>query len=281
MIAKDAVSIAPASSVPSDAIRDCLNEAFSDYLIHLPRLDDGDWRHFLFRQGVDLGLSRVGVTDEQVISFALVTPRSNERWRVAVMGARPEARGTGIAPRLLDETIADAQARGLRSVELEVFAQNTRAKRLYLSRGMAPAAVLRAFDATPSSRRAMLPFATVSHAAAVQRASEIEAGRGPYLPWQVCSDSIRRLPATVHCWQSGSAQMVFTESTGLIFVQSLLDSSSDYASATELLAVLRATYPEAMLRAQQLQAEDGAARAFRDAGWVEAELYQNLLVRPL
>lgn len=281
MISKDTGSIASASSVPSDAIRDCLNEAFSDYLIHLPRLDDGDWRHFLFRQGVDLGLSRVGVTGEQVISFALVTPHSNDRWRIAVMGARPEARGTGIAPRLLDETIADAQARGLRSVELEVFAQNTRAKRLYLSRGMAPVTVLRAFDATPSSRRTMLPVATVSHGAAVQRASEIEAGRGPYLPWQVCSESIRRLPGTAHCWQSGSAQMVFTESTGLIFVQSLLDGAPDYASATELLAVLRATYPEAMLRAQQLQAEDGAARAFRDAGWVEAELYQNLLVRPL
>lgn len=281
MIAKDTASVASASSVASDAIRDCLNEAFSDYLIHLPRLDEDDWRRFLFRQGVDLGLSRVGVTGEQVISFALVTPRSHARWRVAVMGARPEARGTGIAPRLLDETIADAQTRGLRSVELEVFAQNTRAQRLYLSRGMTPATALRAFDATPSSRRAMLPVVAVSHGAAVQRASEIEAGRGPHLPWQVCSDSIRRLPDTAQCWQSGSAQMVFTEMTGLIIVQSLLDSSPDHASAVDLLAVLRATYPETLLRAPQLQAEDGAARAFRDAGWVEAELYQNLLVRPL
>lgn len=273
--------IAAATSVSPDAIRECLNEAFSDYLIHMPRLDADGWGHFLSRQGVDLGLSRVGVTDDLVISFALVTPRSNDRWRIAVMGARPEARGTGIAPRLLDETIAEAQVRGLRSIELEVFEQNARARRLYESRGMKPATVLKAFDAMASSRRSLRPVTEVSHAKAVQRASEIEAGSGPYLPWQVCSEAIRRLPGAPRCWQSGSAQVVFTEMTGLVVIQSLLDSSPDYASATDLLAALRASYPEAALRAPQLHAENGAARAFRSAGWVEAELFQKLMLRLL
>jgi GNAT superfamily N-acetyltransferase len=201
--ATDAVRIAPAASVPTDGIRDCLNEAFSDYLIRLPRFEQDSWGSFLHRQGVDIGLSRVGLTGDRVISFALVTPRSADCWRVAVMGARPEARGTGIAPRLLDETIADAQSRKLSSVELEVFAQNTRALRLYQSRGMTLASELKAFDATVTSRRAMLPVTSVTHDAAVRRAREIEAGSSAKLPWQVCGDAILRLPGVPHCWQSG------------------------------------------------------------------------------
>jgi ribosomal protein S18 acetylase RimI-like enzyme len=281
VIATDAVTIAPASSVPTDAIRDCLNEAFSDYLIRLPRFDSDSWSGFLHRQGVEIGLSRVGVIGDRVISFALVTPRSADRWRIAVMGARPEVRGSGIAPRLLDETLADAQSRQLASVELEVFAQNTRALRLYQSRGMKPATALLAFDARASSRRAILPVKSVTHDAAVRRAREIEAGSDVSLPWQVCADAIRRLPGVPHCWQAGSAQMVFVEMTGRVLIQSLLDSDPDYARAADLLATLRDTYPEAALQAPQLQAEHGAAVAFRTAGWLQAELYQNLMVRSL
>jgi GNAT superfamily N-acetyltransferase len=281
VIATDAVSLVPASSVPTDAIRDCLNESFSDYLIRLPRFEADSWSTFLHRQGVEIGLSRVGVIGDRVISFALVTPRSGHCWRIAVMGARPEARGSGIAPRLLDETIAEAQSRQLRSVELEVFAQNTRALRLYQSRGMTTATVLQAFEATASSRRAIFPVKSVTHETAARRASEIESGSSIYLPWQVCGEAIRRLPGVPHCWQSGSAQIVFTEMTGLVLVQSLLDSNPDQAGAVDLLAMLRDTYPDAILRAPQLQAEPGAALAFRTAGWRQAELHQNLMVRSL
>jgi len=279
--ATDAATIAPASSVPTDAIRDCLNEAFSDYLIRLPRFESDTWPGFLLRQGVDPGLSRVGVIGDRVISFALVTPRSSDCWRIAVMGSRPDARGSGIAPQLLDETISEARSRQLRSVELEVFAQNTRALRLYQSRDMTAATELMGFDATVSSRRAMVPVTSVTHDAAVRRAREIESGCSVRLPWPVCGDAIQRLPGVPHCWQSGSAQLVFTEMTGLVLIQSLLDSEPDHASAVDLLATLRDTYPDAMLRAPQLQAEHGAALAFRAAGWLQAELYQNLMVRSL
>jgi len=280
-VTHDGIHIASAASVPADAVRDCLNEAFSDYLIRLPHFEPDSWSSFLHRQGVDTALSRVALVGDRVISFALVTPRSSERWRVTVMGARPETRGSGIAPRLLDETIADAKSRRLRSVELEVFAQNTRALRLYESRGMTPVSVLRGFDATASSRRAMQSVRSVTQDAAARRANEIEAGSGVYLPWQVCGDAIRRLPGVPQCWQSGSAQLVFIEMTGRVLIQSLLDSDPDYARAVGLLATLRDTYPDAALIAPQLQAERGAAVVFRTAGWLQSELYQNLMVRSL
>lgn len=275
----DELHIAPATSVDSDAIRDCLNEAFSDYLIRMPTFEAGSWPSFLHRQGVDLALSRVGVRHDKVEAFSLVTSRGTDRWRVAVMGARLAARGTGIAPRLLDETMSDAQSRGLRSVELEVFAQNERAFRLYQSRGMNPATGLHGFEAPAGRQGANIPVTAVTHQAAARRANEIEAGADKPLPWQVCGDAILRMPGVPHCWQHETAQVVFTELTGLVQVLSLLDSSPDYRNAGALLAALRATHADDVLRAPQLQAEHGPAQAFRSAGWMQAPLYQHLMVR--
>lgn len=271
--------ILPANSVDTDAIRDCLNDAFSDYLIRMPTFDAMAFDGFLHRQGVDLSLSRVGARDGRVMSFALVTPRGADCWRIAVMGARPEARGSGLAPRLLDDTISNARSRQLRSVELEVFAQNVRAFRLYQSRGMQPATVLHGFEAPIGSRRAHLPVRSVTLETGADRACEIEANCAVALPWQVCGEAILRLPLTALCWQSGDAQLVFTEQPGLIVVLSLLDSDSAMTGAIDLLSALRASYPEAVLRAPQLQAEHGPSLAFKAAGWVQAELYQYLMVR--
>jgi GNAT superfamily N-acetyltransferase len=280
-MADDDVRVAPATSVPSDDIRDCLNEAFSDYLIRMPNFEADSWPGFLHRQGVDLSLSRVGVQSEHVVAFSLVCPRSATAWRVAVMGARPSARGSGIAPRLLDETIAEAQSRGLRSIELEVFAQNERAFRLYQSRGLQPATALRGFDGSERCRSAMKPVVSVTHQEAARRARDIEASSETPLAWQVCGDAIERLPYVPHCWQFGTAQIVFAEMTGLVMVMSLLDGSPDYRAAADLLGSLRATYREAFLRAPQLHSDHGAAHAFRICGWGEVPLYQNLMIRML
>lgn len=47
------------------------------------------------------------------------------------MGMLPEVRGQGLGRRLADAAIAAARSRGVERIELEVFAHNTRAIRLY------------------------------------------------------------------------------------------------------------------------------------------------------
>ena len=274
-----ALRFARATTVDGEQIRDCLNAAFSDYVIRMPALDSNAWPVFLQRQGVDLVLSRVAIEGDRVNSFALVCPRSDDRWRIAVMGARPEARGSGAAPRLLDETIEEARSRGVAFVELEVFAQNERAFRLYRSRGMESACELKGFEAPAGSPARLLDTSSVSPETARRHANEIERSSIAALPWQVCGDAISRLTGMVYCWQRGTAQLVFTEAPGLIVVQSLLDSDERYASAADLLLALRATFPEAALRAPQLQVASLAAKAFEAAGWVGSPLYQHLMVR--
>lgn len=273
------LDVAQASAVDGEQIRDCLNAAFSDYVIRMPALDSEGWRVFLHRQGVDLALSRVATDGGRVVSFALVCPRAKDRWRIAVMGSRSEARGTGAAPRLLDETIGDARSRGVAFVELEVFAQNERAFRLYRSRGMDSACDLKGFEAPAGSPARLLDVKSVTLEAARLRASEIERSSNAALPWQVCGDAISRLTGMVYCWQAGTGQIVFLEAPGLIVVQSLLDADERYARATDLLLALRATFPEAVMRAPQLQVASLAAKAFEAAGWVASPLYQHLMVR--
>lgn len=274
----DRIRTVRADSVESDKIRDCLNEAFSDYLIRMPALDAESWRGFVNRQALDLSLSRVGLREDRVEAFALVMERDRASWRIAVMGARPDLRGSGLAPRLLDETLDDAHSRGLSSVELEVFAQNERAFRLYESRGMKPVSSLFGYEAVAGDPGSDAPVQPVTLDQARLRAEEIERGSAFRLPWQVGPAAISRLPGTAQCWRHGSGQVVFSEMTGLIHVHSLLDSSADHHCATRLLGALRAAFPEAVLRAPQLQAEHGAAQAFRTAQWTEAALFQYLMV---
>lgn len=272
------LSVAHASAVDGELIRDCLNAAFSDYLIRMPALDSEGWRVFLHRQGVDLELSRVAIEGGRVTSFALVCPRADDRWRIAVMGSRPEARGTDTAPRLLDETIKDARSRGIRFVELEVFAQNERAFRLYRSRGLESACELKGFEAPAGSPARVGDAKSVSLETARQRARDIERSSNAPLPWQVCGEAISRLSGLVYGWQTGTGQLVFTEVPGLIVVQSLLDADARYADAASLLLTLRASFPEAVLRAPQLQVASLAGRAFEAAGWFASPLYQHLMV---
>lgn len=267
-----------ALDVPSDDIRDCLNEAFSDYLIKFPAFDAAGWKYFLSRQGCELALSRVGVQGTRVVAFALVTVRDTKRWRVAVMGARPAARGTGIAGRLLDDVIARAAASGKRSVELEVFAQNERAFRLYRSRGLNPACALLGFEGVIGHAGNMHDVQNVTLAEAAEWADALERQSAGALPWQVCGDAIRALPAQASCWRLDEAQMVWIEAPGTITVQSLLDRNTNYVGAAKLLAALRASCPDTTLRAPQLQADHGPALAFRQNGWREMELSQRLMI---
>ena len=53
------------------------------------------------------------------------------------MGLLPEYRGRGIGARLISATLADALGKGLTRIELEVFASNTRARKLYRKAGFA------------------------------------------------------------------------------------------------------------------------------------------------
>ena len=276
------IVVSSADAAPSEALRDAFNASFADYLLTFPTMDDAGWRTFVRRQGCDLPLSFVAARGSDVVAFALITPRPGARTRVAVMGARPEARGTGIAKRLLDDAIAAAAARGDRWIELEAFAQNERAVRLYRSRGFEPVDALYGYTAAPAQGVAKSSDVDeVSREDAAQWASAFDRERPEFMPWQVGGEAILSIPGAVRAWRCGQAQLVFQDVDATGSALSLLDRDEAQSDALKLLAALRRELPERALRGPQLHREHGPARAFEGAGWERQPLHQLLLRRRL
>jgi len=276
------LTVLPAHAVSPIATCDAFNVSFSDYLISFPKLDEDGWRTFVRRQGIDLSLSSVACRDDKVVAFAMVTPRPFGRTRIAVMGARPDERGSGAAARLLDREVAASAARGDRWIELEAFAQNERAVRLYRSRGFEVVAELYGYAAAPGTGMAPdVAARTVSVEDASRWVTAFDEERPAWLPWQAGGEAIVAAVDCLEVERLGAAQLVIRKPDAeTAVVASLIDRDDAQGDATRLLGRLRQRYPDRTLRAPQLQRRDGAARAFEAAGWTREPLFQFFMRRP-
>lgn len=273
-----------ANELAPDSLHAAFGAAFADYLIGPFSLPLAAWPGFLARQGVDLGLSRVAVDGAgRILAFSLVAPRpALSRWRLGTMGALPAARGSGAAPALLDDFIARAVAAGQGAVELEVFAQNERALRLYQGRGFALRHELHGYLAEPgcvSPAAAPAGLREVGPEAAEEWLAAAEC-RIADLPLQVGPAALSAA-ATRTAWQLDGAQLLFSQPDAQsVSVLSLIDEAPQQAAARALLLALRARHPEATLRVPQIQRLDLGGAALRALGLAVQPLHQLLLQRP-
>lgn len=273
-----------APALPPDALRQAFVAAFADYLIGPFKPTPELWPIFLQRQGVDLSLSRaaVRVGDQagvEVLAFALVAPRPElSRWRLATMGALPAARGSGAAPALLDDFVQRAAAQGQAAVELEVFAQNQRALRLYQSRGFEALHELHGYQAEPGR------ISGLEHPVhEIERRSDalawVQAHAPSDLPLQVSPPILSQ--NALHTWRWGRAQLMFAlPDAHSLQVSSLLDASGPaQGDARVLLQTLAARYPERTLRVPALQRPDLGGEALRELGFERQGLHQLWMLR--
>ncbi|MDP3761859.1 MAG: GNAT family N-acetyltransferase [Ramlibacter sp.] len=275
----------PADTLAPDTLHTAFASAFSDYLLGPFNLPLEQWPVFIGRQAADLSLSRAALRDGHLLAFALVAPRPEiGHWRLATMGAVPEARGSGAAPALLDDFIARAAAAGMRGVELECFAQNERAQRLYRARGFEPVHPLYGYV-----RAAGAPLPTddsagvasnidVSTAFAWLDQCNIEFGD---LPLQVTPPSLRAQPVALQAWQRGSAQLVFAESgPDTVVIHSLVDRERGQEDAQALVAQLVRQHLACRIAVPQLQRPDLGGEALERLGFERQPLHQLLMRRP-
>ena len=276
-----------AANVPPAALCAAFNAAFADYLIGPSHLPETQWPSFLRRQGVDLALSSVALAPgdaAKVLAFALVgrfTDRFGLRTRVATMGARREARGTGIAPQLLEHVSEQAHARGDAALELEVFAQNTVALRLYRAQAFTPVCELYGYESSPVSPGDWPPTQPPFQVTLEGAAAWLRAHAAPDLPYQVSASA---LDATAtppqQAWRTGDAQLVFTARDSVhVSIASLFDASQAQVDAQLLLRSLRRQYPAATVRVPQLQRVDLGGRALEATGFQRLPLHQLLMRR--
>jgi GNAT superfamily N-acetyltransferase len=282
-IAPGEVTLLPGDALPAPDWHAAFTAAFADYLIGPFRISLAQWPGFLARQGVDLGLSRAAVWRGQLLAFALTAPRTGlatPRWRLGTMGAVPAARGAGLAPRLLDDFITRARAAGMAAVELEVFAANSRALRLYRGRGFEAVHGLHGFEhaAQAPVTAAAPPVRAVALEQAWDWLAEAEQ-RDPELPLQVGAQVLAvaaaAAPGTLHAWRAGEAQLVFADRPGeALALMSLVDHDPAQAGALALAQALVAAYSGRVLRMPALQRDDLGGLALERAGFVRQPLHQ-------
>lgn len=273
-----------ADLLPTAQLHEAFRQAFADYLIGPFELPLEAWPRFLRRQGVDLTHSRVAVTGDAVAAFALVAPRPEaSQWRLATMGAVPAARGRGAAPALLDELIDRARCLAVPLLELEVFAQNERALRLYRSRGFVVVHELHGYDDDGAAGAVAPGLAAdgleVDLASAFAWLDEA-AARIADLPLQVTTTSLASAPEGLTAWRIGTAQVVFgADARGHTVVHSLLDRDPVQRDAETLVRALLARRPGGRIRVPALQRADLGGDALRRAGLHAQALHQCLMKR--
>lgn len=285
------VRLAPADTLAPRVLHAAFVAAFADYLTGPFRLALAQWPQFLARQGVDLARSRAVVADGEVEAFALAAPRADAAtWRLATMGALPRARGTGAARTLLDDFVARARDAGRARAELECFAQNERALRLYRGRGFEAAAALYGWRLDADAQRDSAASRTVEGTAGVEEVpladacARIEAAsrRRGDVPLQVTPTSLQAQPMPLRAWRAGTAVLVAGESAAAqVTVCSLVDEEDGQHGAELLLRGLLLSFPAHAILVPQLQRDDLGGRALQRLGFARLPLHQLLMHKDL
>ena len=257
--------------------------AFADYLVGPFQMTREQFPSFIGRQGVDLARSRVALCDGAIGAFAYVCPRQEVgRWRLGVMGALPSARGTGAAPALLDDFVARARDEGLPHVELECFAENERALRLYRSRGFEVVCGLNGWKPADAPASTHPPAGDVRE---VERADAFtwlaEANRRiAWLPFPLTDRSLSAQPRPLTFWRCGSAQIAFSVVEGTpTQVHSLVDLDPAQRDAEVLAHAVRAAHADVFV--PPVLRDDLGGDTLRRAGFAPHGMSQVLMQRRL
>lgn len=293
----------PTTLIPTDALAPetlhaAFSRAFSDYLAGPFVLSLEQWPGFLLRQGIDLRLGRAALQAQtgEVLAFALVAPRPGlARWRLGTMGAVPEARGSGAAVQLLQDFVQRGREAGLVAVELEVFAQNERALRLYRRHGFVEQHALhgwqRAADAAPlDADVGTRVSASCDDACACDGAGQADALAWlrqaeaviPDLPLQVGATVVGALPVPWQAWRRDRAQLVFTvDPEAGVIVRSLIDLDPAQEGAQALLRQLVQRHAGRRVSLPPLQRPDLGGHAAQRCGFTREALHQFIMRRDL
>ena len=277
-----AAALVPAHTLPEADLHAATVAAFADYLAGPFQMTLEQFPSFIARQGVDLARSRVALHDGAIGAFAFVCPRPEVgRWRLGAMGALPAARGTGAAPALLDDFIARARSEGLPWAELECFAANERALRLYRGRGFEVVAALNGWklpDGAPAGERAR-DVRAVDRDVALAWLAEADR-RIEWLPYPNSARCMAAQSRPLSFWQCGGAQLVFSVVDGTpTQIHSLLDADPALRDAEALARAVAAAHPGVF--APPILRDDLGGAALQRAGFEPHLMSQVLMKRKL
>jgi ribosomal protein S18 acetylase RimI-like enzyme len=253
-------------------LADLLNQSFAGYFMDI-NFTPASTIQLVQRDGVDLNASQVVLYDGQAIGCALIARRG---WtgRLAAMGLASEHRGQGIGGWLLEQLLAQAQARRERAMVLEVIEQNEPAVRLYERAGFQRIRRLVGYR---------LSYPTGTSDPALEEVDLREVARVltyyglPDLPWQLAGESLAQdsLPQRGH--RLGAAYAAISDpDRDHIFLKALVVplEAQGQEAATRLLRALIGRYPDKTWQVPILWPEELAPGLFKDLSFVRESLTQ-------
>jgi ribosomal protein S18 acetylase RimI-like enzyme len=201
----DATSMSsrPIADCTADQVAAALTRGFEGYIVPLRFTPQAYERRFR-AENLDPYASRIFLLDGAPAGVLLIVRRG---WtsRVAAMGLAPEVRGQGAGRRILQEAIAEAEARGDRTMWLEVFEQNPTALALYTKLGFRPVRRLvgyrRPADAgAVASTEDLTEMDLRDFARLTARYGEPGEPGEPDLPWVLQPESLAAATVPARAW---------------------------------------------------------------------------------
>ena len=224
-----------------NATAEILTRAFDDYFVRIPftRLM---LLNLVRADSVDLTLSRVFVRDGTAVGAAWIARRG---WtcRLAGMGVVPEARRTGVGSAAVVQLLDEAQARGDRTMVLEVIEQNTAAVKLYRIHGFETIRRLIGFAGPPRVTSAAGDLVEVDLR---EVAEAVVRNDQPDLPWQLSGETIAQLTPPAVAYRLDDTWLAMTDPAQPAVVVRALIAHRDVQGRGRELALLRsvmAKYP--------------------------------------
>lgn len=280
-------TITSAEQAEPQALVECFNASFANYVAGSMVLDTTSLGAFLARQGVDSALSRAALdTTGRPLGFVFIGrchEHEGPRSRVGAMGLLPETRGSGLAQRLLEGVIAEAAARGDRAIELEVFAQNPRAHRLYRSFGFADVMPLHGYSAPAAAVLGGAGAALPPQVLTLPEAADWLAQQAADLPFQQSAHLLRAPGARGTAWQTGSALVVFDVQAGqgTLALRVVHEAQPAGTALAGLITRLAADHPDLRLQIPPLLAPQLGGDVLERLGFARQPLHQYLMRRAL
>jgi ribosomal protein S18 acetylase RimI-like enzyme len=189
----------PVAQCTSAEVAAALTCSFEGYFVPLRFTPQAYERRFR-GEALDPYASRVYERDGAPAGIVLIARRG---WtcRVAAMGLAPEARGGGLGRRMMEAAIAEARARGDRTMVLEVIEGNERAMALYTKLGFGRRRRLVGFRWDPPPLEIPEPLEEMDpldFARVVAREGEAD------LPWALAAETLAAVTPPARAFRLGA-----------------------------------------------------------------------------
>jgi GNAT superfamily N-acetyltransferase len=272
-------NLIPAAEMSNVALATLFTHAFTGYIGGSVQLDALAFAGLVYRDNLDLGLSRIMLVDQVSAGIALL---SRQGWsaRVAAMGIAPEFQEQRLGGWFMEQIIVEAVSRGDRHLELEAFEQNIRAVKLYTRVGFRVLRRLYGYTAETIPAVTAPELTEVDISEVAQRI--IREGLAD-LPWQVSGTALARHGMPNRAYRLKDAWCVIADPSGAsITLRALMvaPSARRHGSATRLIQALAAANPGKPWNIPQLCPEEYAP-FFEKCGFVRKPLHQVHMVRAL